>query len=319
MEVANNERALVRAVREVAKELNVRLDSFSQDWVIRMEKGNQTRHIFGYNFDLNGASGHLIANDKCAAAELLRHNNIPAVEHRLFLRPNLAGYVAGSGNWREMLSYFERNRSDVVCKSNTGTGGHQVYRARTPLELEISTHKLFSSNRGIALSPFSNFDSEYRLIMLGAACELAYEKVRPGVLGDGRSTLSELILRDYHAAGLVGSLVAGLSQEDEGLLSSVPQQNEWVALSWKHNLGQGARAVELGEGALKSSLKEIAVSCMGALNLGFASVDIVRRGDELSVLEINCGVMMESYSRQGASEYEKTKDIYRKAILKMLP
>ena len=126
MEIANNERVLVRAVKEVAKELSIKLDTFSQDWIIRLGSGNLTRYIFGYNFDLNGASGHLITNDKCAAAELLHYNGIPAVEHRLFLHPNLAGYVASEGNWREMLSYFESNNSDVVCKSNTGTGGNQV-------------------------------------------------------------------------------------------------------------------------------------------------------------------------------------------------
>jgi glutathione synthase/RimK-type ligase-like ATP-grasp enzyme len=320
MEIANNERALVRAVKEIAAELNLKLNTFSQDWVMRLERGAQTRHIFGYNFDLNGASGQLITNDKSASAELLSYNNIPAVEHRLFLRPNLAGYVASEGNWREMLSYFERNKADVVCKSNTGTGGNQVFRAQTPLELELAVHQLFSSNRAIALSPFIKIDSEYRLIMLGNSCELAYEKVRPRVTGDGRSTLLELISRDDSVGELgMEKLIANLSKEDGGLLSSVAGQDECVVLSWKHNLGQGAKAVEVNEERLKASLSEIAVSCMKALNLNFVSVDIIRsHNDGLSVMEINSGVMMESYSRQGEKEYERAKGIYRSAILRML-
>jgi hypothetical protein len=318
MEIGNNERLLVRAVRELAKELNLKLNTFSQDWVMRLEKGNQTRHIFGYNFDLNGASSQLITNDKAASAELLSYNKIPAVEHRLFLRPNLAGYVASEGNWREMLTYFESNKADVVCKSNTGTGGNQVYRARTPLELERAVHRLFSSNRAIALSPFINIDSEYRLIMLEHTCELAYEKVRPTVLGDGRSTLLGLILRDYSGSKLNDKLIASLSKEDGELLSSVPRQNERVILSWKHNLGKGAKAAEIKGETLKASLSEVAVSCMKALNLNFVSVDIIQSNDELSVMEINSGVMMESYSSQGEKEYEKTKEIYKRAIMRML-
>lgn len=308
----------MRAVKEVAQELNLKLNSFSQDWVMRLERGDQTGHIFGYNFDLNRASGQLITNDKSASAELLSYHNIPAVEHRLFLRPNLAGYVASAGNWRDMLSYFESNREDIVCKSNTGTGGNQVFRALTPLELELAVHQLFSSNRAIALSPFIKIDSEYRLIMLDHTCELAYEKVRPTVLGNGRSTLLELISSLYSASDSGERLIAGLSKEDGGLLSSVPGQDERVILSWKHNLGHGAKAVELGDGTLKSSLSEVAISCMKALNLNFVSVDIVQSGDGLSVMEINSGVMMESYSRQGEKEYEKAKGIYRKAILRML-
>ncbi|MDT4954568.1 MAG: hypothetical protein QOJ02_2706 [Acidobacteriota bacterium] len=318
MEIANNERSLVRAVKEIAEELGLKLITFSQDWVIRLEKGNQTRHIFGYNFDLSGASSHLITNDKSASAELLSHNKIPAVEHRLFLRPNLAGYVASEGNWREMLSYFKSNKADVVCKSNTGTGGNQVYRARTPLELELAVHQLFSSNRAIALSPFINIDSEYRLIMLDHTCELAYEKVRPKVLGDGRSTLLELILRDYSASNLCDKLIAGLSTEDGELLSTIPKQDECVILSWKHNLGKGAKAVEISDGTLKTSLSDLAVSCMKALNLNFVSVDVIQSNNKLSVMEINSGVMMESYSRQGEKEYEKARGIYRRAIIRMM-
>lgn len=318
MQIANGERMLVRAVREIAEESGIKLDTFSQDWILRLKKNNRIRHIFGYNFDLNGASSHLITQDKCAASELLKHNGIPAVEHRLFLRPNLAGYVASEGNWREMLSYFQQNNSNIVCKSNVGTGGHEVYRARTFLELELSVHKLFSSNRAIALSPFINIESEYRLLMLGQTCELAYEKVRPKILGDGYSTLSELVLKNYSATDLAANLIAELSQEDSGLLSGVPKRDEWVTLSWKHNLGKGAKAVEISDERLKTSLSAIALSCMDALNLSFVSVDIVRAENELSVMEINSGIMMESYSRQGESEYEKTKEIYRKAIMRML-
>jgi len=309
---------LVRAVKEIAEESGIKLDTFSQDWILSLEKDNRIRHIFGYNFDLNGASGQLITQDKCAASELLKHTGIPAVEHRLFLRPNLAGYVASEGNWREMLSYFQRNDSDIVCKSNVGTGGHEVYRARTFLELERSVHKLFSSNRAIALSPFINIESEYRLLILGRTCELAYEKVRPKILGDGYSTLSEIILKNSPAIDLAVNLIAELSQEDSALLSSIPKQGEWITLSWKHNLGKGAKAVEISDEMLKNSLSAIALSCMDALNLSFVSVDIVRAESEFSVMEINSGIMMESYSRQGEREYEKTKEIYRKAIMSML-
>lgn len=316
MVIANGERVLVRAVKEIAKELNLKLDTFSQDWVIRLERGSQRRHIFGYNFELNAASGHLITSDKCATAELLGHNGIPAVEHRLFLRPNLAGYVASGGNWGEMLSYFESRKSDLVCKSNTGTGGNQVYRARTPLELELSVHKLFSANRAVALSPFINIDSEYRLVMLGDTCELAYEKVRPGVVGDGRSTLLGLILRDYPGGRLADKLIAGLSEEEGELLSSVPEQNEYVTLSWRHNLGKGAQAVELDR-ETRAALSGVAVSCMSALNLNFVSVDIIKSNDKLLVMEINSGVMMESYAGQGEGEYETAREIYRKAVVEM--
>jgi glutathione synthase/RimK-type ligase-like ATP-grasp enzyme len=317
MEIVNNERTLIRAIREIAKELRLTFDTFSQDWIVRLKGENQTKYIFGYNFDLNGTTGHLITNDKCAASELLNDSKIPAVEHRLFLHPGIAGYVTSEGNWREILSYFKNNGSDIVCKSNTGTGGNQVYRARNPLGLELAVHTLFSSNRAIALSPFINIDSEYRLIMLGGTCELAYEKVRPAVTGDGHSTVAELILKSHSAHNLDDKILSGLSKEGGDILSIIPEQDERFVYSWKHNLGKGAKAVEVNDETLKTALSELAISCMNALNLTFVSVDIIKANNRLLVLEINSGVMMESYSRQGDKEYEKAKDIYRKAVIKM--
>jgi hypothetical protein len=153
--------------------------------------------------------------------------------------------------------------------------------------------------------------------MLGKTCELAYEKVRPRVTGDGRSTLLELILRDYSANNLANKLMASLSKEDGKLLSSVPKQNEYVILSWRHNLGRGAKAVEIIDEALKASLSEVAISCMDVLNLNFVSVDVTKKNETLSVMEINSGIMMESYSRQGTREYETAKNIYKKAVIAM--
>jgi glutathione synthase/RimK-type ligase-like ATP-grasp enzyme len=101
------------------------------------------------------------------------------------------------------------------------------------------------------------------------------------------------------------------------MLSGVPEKGECVTLSWKHNLGKGAKARKISDKKIKASLSKMALVCMKVLNLRFASVDIVRSNGKFLVMEVNPGIMMESYARQGEKESEKAVGIYRKALIKM--
>lgn len=83
-------------------------------------------------------------------------------------------------------------------------------------------------------------------------------------------------------------------------------------LEWRHNLGQGARAV------LMDPLPECLEICrrvMKELGLRFASVDLVETEEgELKLLEVNSGVMMDHLSMQGEKERKLVKEILRDAL-----
>ena len=51
------------------------------------------------------------------------------------------------------------------------------------------------------------------------------------------------------------------------------------------------------------------------INLNFGSVDIIQTDkDELMVLEVNSGVMIENYIKQNIKGYDIAKDIYKEAV-----
>ncbi|MES1913380.1 MAG: hypothetical protein MHM6MM_005568 [Cercozoa sp. M6MM] len=92
----------------------------------------------------------------------------------------------------------------------------------------------------------------------------------------------------------------------------VPPHNERICVDWRHNLGQGAEVdFDFGDGQLGETHEErrqlrreveaLAVRTAEALDMRMCSVDILRVpahadicGDELAVLEVNSGVMLES-------------------------
>jgi glutathione synthase/RimK-type ligase-like ATP-grasp enzyme len=317
MTLANKERALVSLVREIASEGGYKLSTFSQDWILRLEKDGRARHVFGYNFELNSATAQLLAADKAAISDLLEDKGVPHVEHRLFLHPDLAGYVSSEGNWPAMLEYADRVGFPLVVKPNVGTGGEDVGRVNNAAELEASVLALFQKHRALALSPFLDIEQEYRLLMLDDTCELAYSKRRPQVVGDGQSTLLELIEKLNMDGALSSELAAHAIDQHGGDLKRVPPRGQEVLIGWKHNLGEGAAPQLVEDGKLKDGLLALARAAQTAVNIRFASVDIVEVQGKLSVLEINSGVMMEYFVRHMPDGRELAKGIYARAVEKM--
>ena len=70
---------------------------------------------------------------------------------------------------------------------------------------------------------------------------------------------------------------------------------------------------------MKAKLSDIAKRCVSALQLGFVSIDIVEtENNELSVLEINSGVMIERFSQYSEEYYQLSKEAVRNAIKNFL-
>src|ERR1700677_275698 len=105
----NNQRALTAILKEIALERALQLETFSSDWIFLLRNGTTTRHVFGYDFELNPCTAQLIAKDKSATSDLLGLHRIPRVEHAIFHHPQMRQYVPHRGNWCCMLEYAQLN------------------------------------------------------------------------------------------------------------------------------------------------------------------------------------------------------------------
>ncbi|MBI1190249.1 MAG: hypothetical protein GC200_06155 [Tepidisphaera sp.] len=296
MSTPNTQRVLSRIVRRLCERRGICVADLSEGWILRLTRGETVRHIHGYSFDLNGAATHAIACDKAATSDVLLDAGVARVEHRLFLHPEMARYVRHPGNWAGMLECFERCGRDVVIKDNTGTGGRDVFRARSLVAMEEAVLKLFSRGAAVALCPFVEVEQETRLVLLDGEVMAAYAKERQAVTGDGRRTVLELVAGRVAGEGLtadLGRYLASVDAEAAAVLGEVPRAGETRLLNWRHNLGQGASVRLIGVEMLRPHVG-LALAAAKALNLRFGSVDVVSVGGKLMVLEVNSGVMMEA-------------------------
>lgn len=267
-----------KIIREVAQELNIETEVYSNDWCYRLTKGDKVQYIVGYHFPLNLSASKELCQDKALTYSALKSAGIPAVPH-LFL-PN---FHAGVGESREELTPQMQKWIDetgyTVVKDNYGTGGNQVYRTQSLSELDEILPTIYTKSYAACVCPFMHIIEEYRVTMLDDEPQQVIRKER-------QSTINE--------------------------------NGEKVYLNWKHNLGQGATGILVEDKKELKKLYPIAIQVMKVMNLRFASVDIVKTTEGYFVLEVNAGVMMEHFAGQNEECYQKAKAIYRKAILKAM-
>ena len=309
----NSQRVMVKIIEEICTEENILCERFSYDWIFRLTKNGKTAPIFGYQFENNSATAQLICTDKCASSEILRSKGLPAVEHYFFISPDDLHYIGLEGNWPRMLELLKKY-GKLVCKPNEGTGGIDVFQVSSAVELELAVNSVFAHSRSLALSPFLPIDQEYRVILLNDQVKLVFSKTIQSLIGDGRSSFRQLLLQQNPS--LLETVPTGEFSED--LLNKIPKSGEKIPLNWKHNLGQGAQPEILTDASLVAQLSDLALRAAEAVNVRFASVDIIRTGGEFKVLEINSGIMMESFARMNSRSYQIAKSIYRQALTALL-
>lgn len=305
----NSQRVMVNIIEEICIEENILCERFSYDWIFRLTRNGRTVHIFGYQFENNSATAQLICTDKCASSEILRSKGIPAVEHYFFISPDDLHYIGLEGNWPRMLDLLKKY-GKLVCKPNEGTGGIDVFQVSSAVELELAVNSVFAHSRSLALSPFLPIDQEYRVILLNDQVKLVFSKTIQSLIGDGRSSFRQLLLQQNPS--LLETVPTGEFSED--LLNKIPKSGEKIPLNWKHNLGQGAQPEIVTDPSLVSQLSGLALRAADAVKVRFASVDIIRTGGEFKVLEINSGIMMESFAHINAHNYQLAKSIYKEAL-----
>ena len=220
---------------------------------------------------------------------------------------NNLDYAIGCNTYEYVKEYFEKNNNNIVIKPNDGTCGKNVFNVTDVNEIDIVLDKIFLKNYSISMCPFYKIKHEYRAIMLDGENKLLYTKYLPIVTGDGNKTIRQLLL-DFNYDYFIDKL-------EDSKYDKVLPKNKTFEYNWKFNLSQGSIAKKLNDKVLQDRLIKIAKQVCKEINLKFGSIDIIETtNNELLVLEVNSGVMLENYIRLNPNEYIYAKDIYRNAI-----
>ena len=194
-------------IQEICQEEGITFQSLSQDYISRLTKDGVTRHVLWSNWDINPAAADRIACDKAACFTVLEESGVPAVPHHLLQHPyRRQGWVHEKGTWTQALDLFEAFGQKAVLKPNRGTNGQGIYLCENIQTLEAAAHAIFENNPDVAMCPFYEIKTEYRIFHINGNTPLLYGK-KPSPdnwrhnLSQG-ATAFELNTNDYFAENL---------------------------------------------------------------------------------------------------------------------
>lgn len=290
---------LLETVKKYCEDKNIKLTTHSYDWVLQLTSASIDKYIFGFRFPNNDGAVTELCNDKVALCEVLKSKNIEVVEHIPIFN------IYDDEQRLHIIREFFKTSDEILCKDNKGTGGQNIYKVANEEEAMKYINTLLERDYMMALSPFHNIDIEYRAIVLNKKVKLVYGKKIPYVVGDGVKSIEELV-KDKNI---------DVCKIDKNIdLNTVLQMGDKRNLCFTHNLGILGEVVTDINPETVQIVHHMALHTAEALDINFASIDIVKIGEEYKVLEVNSGVMMETYGGLSAENRQVVEKIYVEAL-----
>lgn len=286
-------------ISELCVEKGIKLTSISKDWIKVLERDNEIHYIISHKFDLNNNAIATILDDKYAFYELMALKKNPIIKHHIIFRNYDPDYI------KELYELYNRN---IVIKANLGTCGKEVFHETDLIKIYQLLDELLIKNYSLSICPYIKIKNEYRVIILDSQILLMYGKIKPAVIGDGTKTLAELLteFNPYYFS------------KKKNIPDLVPKKGENYEYNWQFNLSKGANIFMDIPPSLEKRISDLALKVAHEINVSFCSIDIILdEQDNLYLMEVNSGVMMDNFMHIHPNGVSIAKYVYGSAINKM--
>lgn len=285
------------------------------------------RSYFRYNaLDLNPVGASDVAKDKDYAVFFMKKMGYPVPVSRAFFSDEWAQTIDSDQDARAAVRYAKKIGFPLFVKPNSGSQGTHVSLVRNARELVQALKEVFKRDR-IALLQKPVPGRDYRIVVLDGAVISAYERIPLHVIGDGRSTVLQLLKQKQKAFDATNRdtrikfndprIVAKLRAQKLSL-ASIPAKDSKIYLLDNANLSSGGDAVDVTD-SLHPSFKRIATRLTRDMGLRFAGVDILcadatKAAKKYCVLEINAAPGLDHYVKTGLRQRRLVEAMYRKVL-----
>lgn len=206
------------------------------------------------------------------------------------------------GNLRDARAAADRLGYPVVVKPDRGTGGGGITAGvGSPGALEDAFARAHSRCPLVVVEEMLPGE-DHRLLVCGGRLVSATQRCRAAVLGDGRTTVADLIaaenadprrgvsdLADLSLIEIDEQLLDLLAEQGSGL-ESVPDAGERVLLRTTANLDRGATLVAVDDRVHPDNRRLAEIAARG-LCLDVAGVDLLIPDIAVSYLDQPCGIV----------------------------
>jgi D-alanine-D-alanine ligase-like ATP-grasp enzyme len=292
------------------------------------------RHsYFRYNtLDLNSMGASEIARDKGYSEFFMKKMGYPTVPGSKTFFSDKWGQAIGSPRRNIDAAYRHARKLGfpVVVKPNSGSQGVEFWFAHNRQEFYNAVRAVFKRDRLVLVQqPVSGKD--YRLVVLDKKIISAYERIPLNVVGDGKSTIRQL-LKIKQKQFIASSRDTQIKMDDpriaiklkhQGLtFRSVPAKGQIVYLLDNANLSTGGDSLDVTD-KTHPSFKKLAIKLTLDMGLRLCGVDLMIKGDISQkpdvfwVLEINSAPGLDHYAKIGKAQEKKVESLYLEVLKHM--
>jgi D-alanine-D-alanine ligase-like ATP-grasp enzyme len=295
---------------------------------IRMTRGNDV--------GLNPSGACDIAKDKGHTKFFLTSSGINCPAGEEFILPSWAARLEPKMNAAGIAmrmaasapEYISKNLAyPVFVKSVDGSQGFGVFRCERAAEVQSAMEHYERERIKVAIVEESVNLPDFRLVVLDGKVISAYGRQPLSVIGDGRSTIEEL-LESTVAKFRADGRIIDVSITDPRIRhcldargersSTVPPLGVSVPLLHLSNLSLGGSAEDLTD-VVDPRWKAMASRITGNLGMRYCGVDLacadIRSADSAySVLEVNAAPGLDHYAEVGEAQRARVRKLYTQVL-----
>lgn len=292
------------------------------------------RHsYFRYNaLDLNPMGGSEIARDKDYSNFFMNAMGYPTVPGSKTFFSDQWGRTIGSPRRNIDAAYRHAQKLGfpVIVKPNSGSQGVGVSLVHNKREFYNAVNAVFKRDR-IVLVQQLVCRKDYRLVVLDNKVISAYERIPLNVVGNGRSTIRQLLKakqREFIASSRDTQIKTddpriAIKLQHQGIaFRSVPTNGQKVYLLDNANLSTGGDSVDVTE-KVHPLFRKLAVKLTRDMGLRLCGVDFMIDGNISQkpgaywILEINSAPGLDHYAKIGKAQEEIVEELYLEVLKHM--
>ncbi len=288
---------------------------------------------FRYNtLDLNPVGSSDMARDKDFSNFFMKKMGYPVVPGSKTFVSKKWGKAIGlpRRNIHAAYAYARNLGFPLIVKPNSGTQGIGVFLVHNKREFYKAMHAIFLGDR-VALVQKQVHGRDYRLVVLDKKVISAYERIPLNIVGDGRSTIQQL-LRKKQRQFIASSRDTRINMNDPRIkiklahqkqkFTSVPERGQKVYLLDNANLSTGGDSVDV-TGKVHPLFVKLAVDLTRDVGLRLCGVDIIvdrdisRMPHAYFILEINAAPGLDHYVKMGKTQERIVENLYLEVLKRM--
>ena len=291
-------------------------------------KSGRVRYFRYNSLDLNPLGATEISKDKDYANFFLQKADYHTVpDSKAFYSPQWAKTIGSKKSIESAFAHAQKLRFPVIVKPNSKSQGLGVEKVFNKSDFYRAVRAIFKYDR-VMLVQRVVAGRDYRLVVLDGEVISAYERVPLSVVGDGRATIKQLLMKKQKAFVTAGRdtqikltdprIKNKLMRQKLSLVSKL-KKGEQVFLLDNANLSTGGDSVDVTS-KVHPGFKKLAVAITRDMGLRLCGVDLMIDGSvegapkKYVVLEINSAPGLDHYVTTGKKQKKIVEGLYMKVL-----